>query len=298
MVTQIADIEGNHTLVQIHVALMSKDVKGAGCEELQRERQLSCLELRLLQQLFTQRTECWRDPCPGCFNVNLLDAAVYYGFVLGAEFLICDLIQQRHDKLRFLCDGIPLNNITVLHLHGVDTVFAARRHIDNRANIRAQCFYQRCELLLRITDQHIIVRIENQKRHQFFCAEGFAGTGYAENKRGLIHELCSVDHDEVVADSVLPEEDTAVLQDFLHLKGNEYSQTLRGQRPKGIDAPRADGQHRIEAVRLLKTQHRELTHVLSCHSHNCISILIKLLLCLSGQYHCDNAEHHALVLAG
>lgn len=82
---------------------------------------------------------------------------------------------------------------------------------------------------------------------------------------------------------------------LLHLERHQYRQALRGEGSERVDFPRPDGQHRVQAIRLLVLQRGHLTHVLSrCRQHR-FRIQVQLLLGVCGNHHSDHRKHHALV---
>ena len=182
--------------------------------------------------------------------------------MLRADAVLVDLLHQRHDKLRFLHNRVVLA-VTLHHIHGVQTVFAACGHADDCADVAAHRLHQRGKLALRVTDENIIFGIQHEEGNQFLCGEGFAGTGNTKQESGLIEQVRLIAHDKVMADCVFSKVDAALVLNLLHLKGHEHRKALRSQGTERIDLPRADGQHRVQTVKLLEFQHRHLTHFLA-----------------------------------
>ncbi len=167
--------------------------------------------------------------------------------------------------------------------------------MDDCADVLAHRLHQRRKLPLRVADQNIIVGVEHEEGDQLLGVEGLTGAGNAQQKGRLIEQVFLVAHDKVVADGVLPEIDTALVHNLLHLKGNEHRKALGGQRPKGVDTPGADGQYRVEAIELLILQHRKLAHMFPGNGQHRLRVGVKLFQCFGGQHHRNNAQHHALV---
>ena len=87
--------------------------------------------------------------------------------------------------------------------------------------------------------------------------------GNAQQKRRLVQKICLIAHDEIVGNGIFTEVNSALIHDLLHLKGHQYRQALRGEGSERVDFSRPDGEHRIQAIRLLIFQRCHLAHVLS-----------------------------------
>ena len=256
------DIEHHHTLIQIHIAAMAENVQGTGSEQLQRQGNLPGLFLRLFHQLFAQGTEGRDNSGFLRFLIYQSRAAVNDGLVLWADAVLVDLLHQRHDKLRFLHNRVVLA-VALHHIHGVQTVFAACGHADDCADVAAHRLDQRGKLALRVTDENIIIGIQNEESDQFLCGKGLAGTRNTKQESRLIEKIGFVAHDKVVRNGVFTEVDAALVLNLLHLKGHKHRKALRSQGTERIDLPGTDGQHRVQAVKLLEFQHRHLAHFLA-----------------------------------
>ena len=148
---QIVNIEHHHALVQIDIAGMAEDIQRAGGKQLQRQRDLLCLKLRLHQQLFPESGKGRHDAGFRRLLVDLGGASVNDGLVLRPDAVLVDLLHQRHDKLRLLDNRVILA-VALHHIHGVEPVLTACRHMDDRADILAHSLHQRGKLALRIAD--------------------------------------------------------------------------------------------------------------------------------------------------
>ena len=213
--------------------------------------------------------------------------------MLRADALLVDLLDQRHNELRLYDNGVVFT-VPVHHIHGIQSVSAAGRHTDHRAEI-AHSFNKRRVFSLGVTDQNIIVGVQNEEGDQLLCRERLTGAGDTEQKCGLVQEICLVAHDEIVGNGIFTEVNAALIHDLLHLERHQHRKALRGEGSERVDFPRPDGQHRVQSIRLLILQRRHLAHVLSrCRQHR-FRIQIQLLLGVCGNYHCDHRKHHALV---
>ena len=182
--------------------------------------------------------------------------------MLRADAVLVDLLHQRHDELRLLHNRVVLA-VALHHIHGVQTVFSACGHADDCADVAAHCLHQRGKLTLRVTDENIIIGIQHEERNQFLGRKRLAGTGNTQQESRLIEKIGLVAHDKVVADCVLTKVNTTLVLNLLHLKGHEHRKALRSQGTERIDFPRADGQHRVQTIKLLEFQHRHLAHLLA-----------------------------------
>ena len=82
-------------------------------------------------------------------------------------------------------------------------------------------------LTFRVTDDDIIVRHEERITDLTLCAEGFTGTGSAQNQTVGVLQLFAVNHNQVVGQSI-----QAIIQAFLTV----VEQLLRGKRHKNCRA--------------------------------------------------------------
>ena len=217
--------------------------------------------------------------------------------MLRADTSLIDLLHKGHDELRFLHDGVVLA-VAVHHIHGVQTAFAASRHMNDGRRFLTQRRRQRTKFVFRIADQHIIGGIENEKSDQLLGAERFARTGHAQQKRRLVQKICFVAHDEVVGDGVLSEINAALVLYLLHLKGHKHRKALSGEGTERIDPPCADGKNGVQPVELLEFQNGKLAHMLSCHGKHRFGIAVELLFVVGGNDHRNNGKHHPLISRG
>ena len=276
--------------------MLAEDVQRAGSVQFQGQGDLLGFRLRLLQQGVPQSAEGGNRSCIGCIPVNHRNTPVDDGFVLGADTLLVDLLDQGHDELGLDHDGIVFS-IAIYHVHGIKPVPSSSGNVNHGAHI-AHGLYQRGVLTFGIADQNIILGVQHQKGHKFLGREGLAGTGNAQQERGLVQQILLVAHDEVVGDGVFSKVDTALVHDLLHLKGHEHRKAFRGQGTEGIELPGANGKHSVQAVHLLIFENRHLAHPLPCGGENGIRIRIQLLLGVGGNDHGQNAEDHPLVTGG
>ena len=291
---QAVDVEHHHPLVQVHGAVVAEDVQGAGSEQLQRQGDLPRFRLRLFHQLFTESGEGGNCTVLLRFFIQVPRAAVNDGLLLGTHTFGVDALHQGHDKLRLHYNGVVFA-VAVHHIHGVEPVFPTSGHPDHSAQT-VHSFNERGILTLRVRNQNVIIRIENEEHNFLFHTERLAGAGNAQPEGGLIEQIGLVAHDKVVGNGVLPEVDAAPVHDLLHLEGHEHGQTLGGQGAEGVDLPGADRQDGVQTVNLLVFQHRQLAPPGQGAYLLCVGI--KLLLGVGGDNQSEDGLHHPLVAGG
>ena len=105
--------------------------------------------------------------------------------MLGTDAILVDLLHQGHDKLAFFNNGVVLA-VALHHIHGVQPVPAPCGHMDHCADVAAHCLHHWGKFPFGVTDQNVVLGIENQESNQFFRRKRFAGTRDAQNKGRLV----------------------------------------------------------------------------------------------------------------
>ena len=101
------------------------------------------------------------------------------------------------------------------------------KRLKKETDLPMQTLHQRSVLTFRVADDNIIVRHEERIADLTLCAEGFTGTGSAQNQTVGVLQLFAVNHNQVVGQSV-----QAIIQAFLAV----VEQLLRGKRHKNCRA--------------------------------------------------------------
>ena len=148
--TETVNVEHHDTLVEVHIGLLAEDVQRTGGIELKGQRDLLRFGLRLLQQHIAEGAEGRDRPGVRRIAVHIGDAAVDDRLVLRADALLVDLLDEGHDELGLYDNGVVFT-VPVHHIHGVQSVSAAGRHTDHRAEI-AHSFNKRRVFSLGVTD--------------------------------------------------------------------------------------------------------------------------------------------------
>ena len=119
-------------------------------------------------------------------------------------------------------------------------------------------------LAFRIANDDIIICDQEGVGNLTLGAEGFAGTGRAQNQAVRVFELLAVHHDEVVGESVqaIIECPRPRLEQLLRRERDKDGGGTGGQRPLGLHHVVGQGQARHEALFLLPVQAHQLAVVL------------------------------------
>ena len=146
--------------------------------------------------------------------------------MLRADALFVDLLDQRHDELRLYDNGVVFT-VPVHHVHGIEPISATGRHTDHRAET-THSFNKRCVFSLGVTDQNVIVGVQNEEGNQLLCRERLTRAGNAQQKRRLVQKICLIAHDEIVGNGIFTEVNAALIHDLLHLERHQHRKALRG----------------------------------------------------------------------
>ena len=156
---QAVDVEHHHPLVQVHGAVVAEDVQGAGGEQLQRQGDLPRFPPPAVPSTFLGGRREWVQ----CSSVPLLHTsprtAVNDGLLLGPHALGVDALHQRHNELRLHHNGVVFA-VAVHHIHSVEPVFPQRP--PGSRSLHRPWLQWGGILTLRVRNQNVIIRIENE----------------------------------------------------------------------------------------------------------------------------------------
>ena len=151
----------------------------------------------------------------------------------------------------------------------------------------------------RVADDNIIIRHQKSVADLTLCAEGFTGTGSAQNQTVGVLQLFAVYHNQVVGQGV-----QAIIQTFLAV----IEQLLRGERHKNRCA--AGGQTALDLnlavcqrqaahqpLLLLEVKTAQFAVVLLRNADRLKHIVFQFLFRAPGVQHQKSDEEHPLVLA-
>ena len=154
-------------------------------------------------------------------------------------------------------------------------------------------------LTFRVTDDDIIVRHEERITDLTLCAEGFTGTGSAQNQTVGVLQLFAVNHNQVVGQSIqtVVQRFFSALVQFLRGKGDEDSRAAGGQSPLNFDLAVCQRQAAHQTLLLLEVQSAQVAVVLLGNTGCLKNIVFQFLFSPAGVQHQKSDEEHPLVLA-
>ena len=109
-------------------------------------------------------------------------------------------------------------------------------------------------LTFRVADDNIIVRHKECVADLTLCAEGFTGTGSAQNQTVGVLQLFAVNHNQVVGQGVqaIIQAFLAVVEQFLRGKRHKNRRAAGGQPPLNFDLAVCQRQAAHQPLLLLK----------------------------------------------
>ena len=154
-------------------------------------------------------------------------------------------------------------------------------------------------LCLRVADDNIIVRHEERIADLTLCAEGFTGTGSAQNQTVGVLQLFAVNHNQVVGQGVqaIIQAFLAVVEQLLCGKRHKNRRATGGQPPLDLDLAVCQRQRGHKPLLLLKIKAAQFTVVLLCNADCLKHVGFQFLLGLAGVQHQKSDKEHPLVLA-
>ena len=154
-------------------------------------------------------------------------------------------------------------------------------------------------LTFRVTDDDIIVRHEERITDLTLCAEGFTGTGSAQNQTVGVLQLFAVNHNQVVGQGVqaIIQAFLAVVEQLLCGKGHKNRRAAGGQSPLNFDLAVCQRQRGHKPLLLLEIQPAQIAVVLLGDGAGLKDIVFQLLLRAPSVQHQKSDEEHPLVLA-
>ena len=306
LAAQIPNVIAEDAGIGVHIGGLGKGIQAALGKQLNSQRHIPRLRLRLAQQFGVEILQGGHragvapaDVLP----VALCSAAVDDGLLLGGEFPGShELLTQGQQKLGLQHHRVLPVTVALLHVHGIDMVGRGGGHLDDLA---AQPFDERPVFRFRVDDDDVvrhpaitILRRQGQPHHLPLGGEGLAGAGHAENKAVGVEQFPAVGEDEVLADDILPVVHTALMADLLSIEGHEDGQGLGGEGAEGVDAAQAQGQHRHQTLRLLPVEGGELAEVLAGDGLEGFRVTVQFLFAVRQMHQRHHGEHHPLVTGG
>ena len=154
-------------------------------------------------------------------------------------------------------------------------------------------------LTFRVTDDDIIVRHEERITDLTLCAEGFTGTGSAQNQTVGVLQLFAVHHNQVVGQGVqaIIQAFLAVVEQLLCGKRHKNRCAAGGQTALDLNLAVCQWQAAHQPLLLLKIKAAQFAVVLLCNADRLKHVGFQFLLGFSGVQHEECHQKHSLVLA-
>ncbi len=154
-------------------------------------------------------------------------------------------------------------------------------------------------LTFRVADDNIIVRHEERIADLTLCAEGFTGTGSAQNQTVGVLQLFAVNHNQVVGQGIqtVIQAFFARLVQFLRGKGDEDGSAAGGQPPLNFDLAIRQRQRGHQSLFLLEIQTAQVAVVLLSDGACLKDVVFQFLLRAPSVQNEERYQKHSLVLA-
>ena len=154
-------------------------------------------------------------------------------------------------------------------------------------------------LVLRVTDQHVVLRDEKHVGDLPLGAERLAGAGGAENEAVGVFEQFPVHHDKVVGQGVdaVVKGFGAGLEQLLGGKGHKDSCAGRGKPPLYLHLIETQGQAAHQPFLRLKVQGHQTAVVLLRGGTGLEHVVVQLLPALRRVHQQERHQEHALIPA-
>ena len=153
-------------------------------------------------------------------------------------------------------------------------------------------------LTFRVADDNIIVRHEERIANLTLCAEGFTGTGSAQNQTVGVLQLFAVNHNQVVGQSIqaIIQAFFAVVEQLLCGKRHKNRCAAGGQPPLDLDLAVCQRQRGHKPLLLLEVKTAQFAVVLLGNADCLKHVGFQFLLGFSGVQHQKRDKEHTLVL--
>ena len=202
--SQLLDVVGHDTAVNIHVGTVVEYIEGPGNIDFQSGCDIVGFFFLLFQKLVVQVLQNGHLFGNGVSQIvpvhqshTTVDDRLFDR--LQALLAADDKLTQREDKVRFQRQRIFVVRIVEVQIHGIDIVRRGRRNADN---LSVQTLHQGTVLGFGVADDNIIIGYEKHIGNLTLCREGLTAARCAENQAVRVLQLLSVYHNEVVGKSV------------------------------------------------------------------------------------------------
>ena len=151
---------------------------------------------------------------------------------------------------------------------------------------------------LRVADDDIVRRHQENIEYLTLCGETFAAARRAKDQAVRCFELLSVCQDHVAGSGVQAVvQCLAVLEKFLGDEGYKDGYGGSGKAPLYLDLIDAKGQRRHKALLLLEVQAGELAVVFLRHAGSPEHVIVQLLLRIRDIHHQEGHKEHSFISA-
>ena len=256
LLAQLLDVKADDAVIDIYVGVVIENVQTALDVDFQRSRHMAGFRFVLCQQgvvQIFQQGHIFRDGVLEILAVNHMDAAVNDRLFHWLQALLAAHHQfaQGQHKVGFQSQRVVLFRVVAVDVHRIDILGTGRADVDD---LPMQTLHQRSVLCFRVADDDIIVRHEERIADFTLCAEGFTGTGRAQNQTVGVLQLFAINHDEVVGKSVqtVVQAFLAVIEQFLRGKRHKNRCAAGGQPPLNFDLAVCQRQAAHQPLLLLK----------------------------------------------
>ena len=207
-----------------------------------------------------------------------------------------DQLAKGKDKVRLQSNRVILLRIVRVDIHGIDILRTGRTDLDN---LTVKAVHQRCVFRFRIADDNVVIRHQERIGDLTLGAEGFTGTGCAEDQAVRVFQKLPVYHDQVVGNGVqtVVQSFLPILEKFLRRKGDHDSGRTAGHLPLNRDQVLGQRQTAHQGIFLLEVQAAQVAAVL-LRDTGCLEIVgFQLLRRFPGIHHKESNPEHTLILA-
>ena len=158
---------------------------------------------------------------------------------------------QGQYKVGFQSQRVVLLRVVAVDVHRVDILGAGRADVDD---LPMQTLHQRSVLCFRVADDNIIVRHQKRIGDFSLCAERLAGAGGAQNQTVGVLQLCAVNHNQIVGQSIqaIIQAFFAVVEQFLCGKRHKNRRAAGGQTTLDLNLTVCQWQAAHQPLLLLK----------------------------------------------
>ena len=288
-------IKYDDSLGQIHIALVTENIKGTRGEQLQRQRHILCDLFGLLQQFLAERGKGGRGAIAFSIGVDSCETAVNDRLVVTRQFLVIHAIDQGHDKLGLGRDGIAVA-VPINHIKRVQIILATGTEVDDGCIIAAHRLDDRPVFAFGIKYHYLIAGGKIGCDDLVLGCNGFTRAGLADDDSTGIDAVFLVAKDRITGYLVHTKVDAVTFQNVRDLKQMERSQGTAGEGAEGVGHPVTNGQRGVQTIDLLEPHNIHLTVLTNGIGTNIFGFLIQLTFTVSCNYQGNHGLEFTLVI--